>query len=123
MGPTGPQGPQGVTGPAGAGIQSDWRQDDPTAGDYIKNKPSFKPGNNTEVVDNGRDIRINTTSYTHSQDSPSDKWVIQHNLNKYPSVAIVDSAGSIVFGEVKYDSPNQLTISFVAPFCGKAHLN
>lgn len=61
--------------------------------------------------------------YEHVQASASDTWVVQHNLFKYPSVAVVDSAGDEVEGSVHYDSNTQLTITFSAPFSGKAYLN
>src|SRR5687768_16424386 len=35
-------------------------------------------------------------TFTHRQDSPSSEWVIVHNLNKYPSVTVVDSGNSAV---------------------------
>ena len=54
---------------------------------------------------------------------PSNIWEIQHNLNKYPSVSIVDSAGSIVIGDVLYVDENFITITFSGGFSGKAYLN
>jgi hypothetical protein len=62
-------------------------------------------------------------TYAYPQDVPSDTWVVTHNMNKYPSVSVVDSAGSAVVGEVLYDSINQVTINFSAPFSGKAFFN
>ena len=62
-------------------------------------------------------------SYVYPQDVPAASWVVTHNMNKYPSVSVVDSAGSGVVGEVLYDSLNQVTINFSAPFSGKAFFN
>ena len=62
-------------------------------------------------------------TYTHSQESVSDTWTIIHNLGRHPSVSVVDSAGTQVYGDVEYDNENQLTITFSAPFSGKAYLN
>jgi hypothetical protein len=62
-------------------------------------------------------------NYVYPQDIPSASWVVTHNMNKYPSVSVVDSAGSAVVGEVLYDSLNQVTINFSAPFSGKAFFN
>ncbi len=66
--------------------------------------------------------------YVHNQIASSATWVIVHNLGKFPSVSIVDSAGTVVRGVVTYDSLNQCTITFFskgapAPFSGKAYLN
>lgn len=66
---------------------------------------------------------VNDKNYTHNQTVASDEWVIIHNLNKYPAVNIFDSAGDEVVGEVTYDSVNQVTITFVSAFKGKATLN
>lgn len=61
--------------------------------------------------------------YEHNQISPSLTWIINHNLGKYPSVTITDSAGTQVIGDVKHESINKVTISFSAQFAGKAFLN
>jgi hypothetical protein len=62
-------------------------------------------------------------SYIHYQSSPEATWIITHNLVKYPSVTIVDSANSIVIGNIQYNSLNQLTVSFSGAFAGRAYLN
>lgn len=62
-------------------------------------------------------------TYIHNQSVSSDTWVVIHNLHKYPSVSVMDSAGSEVEGEVHYDSLNQVTIIFSVAFSGMATLN
>ena len=62
-------------------------------------------------------------TYTHTQSSASATWTINHNLNCFPSVTIVDSAGSVVIGDVSYTNANTLVVTFVAAFGGKAYLN
>ena len=71
---------------------------------------------------------IGDITYTHNQSSTSDTWTITHNLNRFPSVTVVDSANTVVIGTIVYDSINQLTITFFAggsavAFQGKAYLN
>ena len=71
---------------------------------------------------------IGDITYTHNQTSTSDTWVVTHNLHRFPSVTVVDSAGSIVVGTVVYNSNKQLTITFFSSgsalaFQGKAYLN
>ena len=61
--------------------------------------------------------------YTHDQIAASSSWVVNHNLNKFPSITIVDSGGSVVVGEETYVSKNQLILTFSAEFSGKAYLN
>lgn len=62
-------------------------------------------------------------TYVHNQIAASKDWVITHNLNKYPSVAIVDSANTVVIGDVEYPSLDVINIHFVGEFAGKAYLN
>jgi hypothetical protein len=59
----------------------------------------------------------------YTQSSPSATWVVNHNLNKYCSVTVVDSADNMVFGEVLYNSLNQVTLTFAGAFSGKAFFN
>lgn len=69
-----------------------------------------------------------TPTYTHTQSAASATWTITHNLNKFPSVTVIDSGDSVVQGEILYNSANQLTLTFYAgggtsAFSGKAYLN
>lgn len=64
------------------------------------------------------------STYTHNQISPSSVWDITHNLNRYPSsITIVDSAGNVVWGDIKHVSVNELTISFTASFAGSVYMS
>ncbi len=62
-------------------------------------------------------------NYVHTQSSSSASWVVGHNLGKYASATVVDSAGTVVIGQVDYDSLNQITITFKATFSGKVYVN
>lgn len=62
-------------------------------------------------------------TYTHVQNSASAEWIVEHGLGRHPSVSVVDSGGTIVYGEVTYNDENRLTIAFTAAFSGKAYLN
>lgn len=53
----------------------------------------------------------------------SDTWNIQHSLNKYCSVTVVDSANNVVVGDIQYTDKNNVVISFSAAFTGKAYCN
>lgn len=63
------------------------------------------------------------TSYTHNQSTPSDTWIVTHNLGFHPNVIIVDSANSVVIGGTTYNSLNQLTLYFATGFSGIAYLS
>ena len=69
------------------------------------------------------EIQEATQTYVYNQMSASAEWTITHNLDKYPSVTVVDSAGNAIMGELRYISANSLVVSFSAPFSGKAYLN
>lgn len=77
----------------------------------------------TYVTSKSKALEDLVKTYRHEQIEPSDTWVITHNLGRYPSVTVVDSAGTVVVGEVTYDSENQVTITFVGAFSGYALLN
>jgi hypothetical protein len=60
---------------------------------------------------------------THLQPLAADTWQVVHNLDKRPSVTVVDSAGDTVEGDVTYLDSNRLSIHFSAAFSGSAFLN
>lgn len=62
-------------------------------------------------------------SYTHNQMVPAADWTITHNLARFPSVTVIDSAGSTVVGDVEYLSNNAISVHFTAAFGGSAYLN
>lgn len=66
---------------------------------------------------------IQDKHYTHDQGMPSQVWTINHNLNKYPTAAAVDTAQTVVMGQIDYIDLNNLTITFNASFSGEAYLN
>lgn len=63
-----------------------------------------------------------TNRFVFSQAVPSDVWVINHDLGGKPSVTVVDSSSTTVYGEVNYVSDAQVVVSFSAPFAGEAYL-
>lgn len=64
----------------------------------------------------------NNTSYLYIQETISNKWVITHNMNKFPSVTIIDENNSLIFTDVCYDNENQITINFSKEIKGKVYL-
>lgn len=61
--------------------------------------------------------------YTHLQNSASTTWQVEHNLNKYPSVAITVSGGRQGIADVVYTDKNNLTLNFSNAKSGEAYLN
>lgn len=66
---------------------------------------------------------IRADTFVYEQGVASSEWEINHNLNKYPSVTVVDSAGNEVIAEVNYTSMNTCVVTMTAAFKGKAYLN
>ena len=62
-------------------------------------------------------------TFTFTQPTPSVQWTIQHNLNKFPSVSVVNNNNILMYGDTTYIDNNNLTITFSGGFSGKAYLN
>ncbi len=66
---------------------------------------------------------LSGANYVHQQMVPAAIWLVQHNLNRFPSVTVVDSAGTVVIGVVTYATSDSVNIEFSAAFSGSAYLN
>jgi hypothetical protein len=62
-------------------------------------------------------------NFTYVQGVASTTWNIQHNLGKFPSITVIDTANTVVTGEYTYDNINNVTLTFSAAFAGTAYLN
>tara|TARA_R110002153_G_scaffold25739_1_gene81437 strand:- start:2710 stop:3426 length:717 start_codon:yes stop_codon:yes gene_type:complete len=69
------------------------------------------------------EISHSDKTFTFPQNVASDTWSVTHNLDKFPSVSVVDSGNTAVVGSVEYLNKNELTITFSAPFSGYAYMN
>ena len=89
----------------------------------LENKPKI---NNVTLEGNKTSSELGLTGDKHfvfTKSTPDSVWDITHDLDKYPSVTVVDSAGSVVIGDITYTSKSALTVTFSAAFSGKAYLN
>jgi len=59
----------------------------------------------------------------YQQQSPATSWLIDHDLNRFPSVTILDSSGGEVEADVVYLSAASLQINFAYALSGRAFLN
>ena len=76
----------------------------------------------TLVTNNNQLISVTfNESYIHDQVIPANQWIVNHNLNKYPKVTIVNDINVEVVGDIVYTNTNQVIISFSNPFYGKAY--
>ena len=84
--------------------------------------------NSNLEIDKFYDFAVFTLSspdktFEFDQGQPALVWTIQHNLNKFPSVSVVDTANTVVNSQVNYIDENNITINNTAQFAGKAYLN
>ena len=82
-----------------------------------------EPGNPSVPDDSGDSSADGDKTFRYGQETSSDEWMIEHNLNKYPSVMVFDSAGDEVHGDIVYINANVVTLNFSAAFSGYAILN
>lgn len=68
-------------------------------------------------------VTVTSLTYIHEQGISSDQWHITHNLKKYPSVTLVDSAGTQFVGQVQYLDENNCIVFMNGATKGKAYLN
>ena len=89
-------------------------------------------GNSIKVISVGTQgpSGVGDLHAVHTQDVAASTWQVTHNLGKYPSVSVVDTANTAVNGKVLYQdwdtnqvSTTKLQIIFTATFAGKAFLN
>lgn len=104
---TGPKGDPGI------GLQYEW------LGSRLGIKTEAEP--DFEYVDLA--AASGDVAYVHNQISASREWQIRHNLGKHPSVTVVDSASTVVVGDIEYFNTEELIIRFTAEFAGRAFLN
>ena len=99
-------GPRGLPG---VGLQYEW--------------VGSKLGIKTEAESDFEYVDLGNITYIHNQISASQEWLVCHNLGKHPSVTVVDSAGTVVVGDITYLNAEELIIRFTAEFSGRAFLN
>lgn len=90
---------------------------------YIGGSGSLKLDKLYNIVNFVKADDVGDKSFTFSQITPAATWNITHNLGKFPSVSVVDTANTQVFTDVQYIDNNNLTLTFSAAFAGKAYLN
>jgi len=109
---------------------------DPGNDQYYTINLSFLGGNGSINIDNFYDI-INFTfgdnagdkTFVYKQTIPATIWgdgtpkMVNHGLNKFPSITVVDTAKSVVVGDYTYVDNNNVILNFSAAFAGKAYFN
>lgn len=62
-------------------------------------------------------------NFVFEQAESKDEWEINHNLNKKPSVTVVDEYDRVVEPDIEYISNNKIIVRFNFAFKGRAYLN
>lgn len=62
-------------------------------------------------------------AFVYEQNEASNVWKIEHGMDKYPSVSIVDNEDCLMIGDVHYVDKNNIEITFGTDFAGKVYLN
>lgn len=100
-----------------------------TAGDLLThdgtNNIRLPAGNVGDVLhtSTGQELVWKPDTLVFTQAIPLATWTIVHNLGKYPSVTVIDSANEVVFGDVAYVDSNTITLTFAGGFSGTCYLN
>lgn len=107
-------------------ISSALRNIEPTiekvTGEKLKSKET-EIGQNIEATVGNKLREYKGNTFVFENQNASGDWVITHNLNRYPSVTVVDTGGNEIIGDVKYSNSNEIIITFNGVFSGKAFLN
>ena len=61
--------------------------------------------------------------FVFRQETVSSTWTVEHNLDKYPAVTVVDSGDNVLYTEIEYIDKNTLEVRFEASTSGKAYMN
>jgi len=62
-------------------------------------------------------------AYHHTQAVSSDTWDVEHLLGFYPNITTMDSAGTVVEGEIEHLSKYRVRVTFSAYISGQAFLS
>lgn len=106
-------GPKGDKGDAGIGLP-----DGGTAGQVLE-KDGSTP---YQVKWADPSTAFGDKNYEQSF-TPTNFITVNHNLNKYPSIIVKDSAGDEVEGDVTHVNRNTLTVGFSGSFGGTVSCN
>lgn len=112
-GPEGPQGPPGIDGKQGIDgkkLEYDWQGT--RLGVRVEGDSEFEY----------QDL-VGAETFIYETQESRLVWEVTHNLNKYPSVSVVDTANNLVHGDIEYIDRHNLKITFSSRFSGKAYLN
>lgn len=131
----GPQGPPGQNATingvntlnltATNGVELIQEGDNATiSGENLQNQITYETEQRIEAYQHLQEqISLLANGYIHEQGVASAVWTVQHNLDKYPSVTVVDSAENEIVADVEYVDKNSVIIRMTGASKGRAYLN
>ena len=88
---------------------------------------AFDGGSNSVKYWSAADLGLATThqtaTFVYEQIQPSSIWIIDHNMNRRPTVTLTDLDWNRVIADVSYPSYNQVVVNYTNPASGYALLN
>lgn len=63
------------------------------------------------------------STYTHIQSTPLATWTVAHNLNRFPSITVVDNLGNQIYPDVRYIDNDIIQVTHSVPLTGRAYCN
>ena len=101
-----------------------YEQDIEEINDKIDNTLNNIEGSDLIGVErDGQTVTLTSKTFIFEQGVASDIWDIQHDLNKRPTITLVDSTGREFEAEKDYISNNRVIIHLVSATTGLAYLN
>ena len=104
-----------------------------SCGTYSTLAVTFREGNGNLIADKHyamafspkgqTDKNYVTPNYLTFNQANNFTNTVTHNLNKFPSVTVVDSGGSHIVGDVQHINENSFTIKFTSSFSAKVYAN
>lgn len=76
-----------------------------------------------DVSKDEQTVTLSSKTFVFEQGIASDTWVINHNLNKRPSIELTTTSGEVFEAVKDYISDNQVIIRLEAADTGYAYLN
>ena len=109
------QGTPGTQGSIGPSLYDLWKSEGNTGSlddflETLRGPPGISPP-------------ISGSTYTFNQTNPASVWLIVHNLNRKPSITLIDSAGDEFDADCNYVDSNTIRVTIIAPCAGQAILN
>ena len=83
---------------------------------------NFGSGVTVTSINVNNSTTVECETFVFTQAVPAVTWTINHNLNEFPTVTLVDGAGRAMIAAYRYVNSNQVIVTFSQPVAGKAYL-